>query len=102
VAARVVSFPSTELFERQPVEYREAVLPKSITARVAIEAAATMGWDRYVGEHGAVIGLDRFGASAPINTLYEQFGLTARGVAECAMRVFEQATVTGKRGGSHE
>ncbi|MFQ5421556.1 MAG: transketolase C-terminal domain-containing protein, partial [Anaerolineae bacterium] len=84
VAARVVSMPSWELFAAQPAAYQESVLPAAITARVAIEAGVTLGWERYVGSQGKIIGLDHFGASAPYQTLYEKFGLTATAVADAA------------------
>ena len=84
--------PSWELFERQPAEYRDRVLPPAVRARVSIEAGATMGWHRYVGDQGDVIGLDRFGASAPASVLYEQLGFTAEAVAERAARVVERET----------
>ncbi|MFQ5436120.1 MAG: transketolase C-terminal domain-containing protein, partial [Anaerolineae bacterium] len=84
VAARVVSMPSWELFAAQPADYQESVLPAAITARVAIEAGVTLGWERYVGSQGKIIGLDHFGASAPYQTLYEKFGLTATAVADAA------------------
>ncbi len=87
IAARVVSLPSTDLFEHQPVEYREEVLPPWVKARVVIEAGATFGWDRYVGADGAVIGLDRFGASAPYQELYENLGLTTKRVVAAALRM---------------
>jgi transketolase len=74
--------PSWELFEAQPESYRHSVLPSEVTARVAIEAGATQGWNRYTGDKGTVIGLDHFGASAPIQELYTRFGLTAERVAE--------------------
>ncbi|MCS6843817.1 MAG: transketolase [Caldilineales bacterium] len=85
VAARVVSLPSWELFDAQPLSYRQAVLPPEVTVRVAVEAGVTLGWERYVGCHGAVVGLDRFGASAPYQTLFKEFGLTAEAVAEKAL-----------------
>lgn len=78
----VINMPSWELFERQSREYRNQVLPPEIRTRVAIEAGSPFGWHRYIGEKGAVIGLDRFGASAPYKTLYEKFGLTADQVVE--------------------
>ena len=84
IAARVVSFPSWELFEKQPQAYRESVFPASIRARVAVEAAATFGWHRWIGSDGAVIGLDHFGASAPFEILYREFGITAERVVEAA------------------
>jgi transketolase len=76
IAARVVSFPSWELFERQPEEYRNTVLKPEIKARISIEAASTMGWERYVGLDGIAIGINRFGASAPGEVLFEKFGIT--------------------------
>jgi len=82
IRARVVSMPSWELFAEQPADYRERVLPKALTARVAIEAATSFGWHRWIGDHGAALCLDHFGASAPADRLYEEFGLTARHVAE--------------------
>jgi len=78
---RVVSFPSWELFEAQPEAYRESVLPSTITARVAVETGTTMGWHKYVTDGGAIIGLDRFGASAPAGTLFTEFGFTAEHIA---------------------
>ena len=75
-AARVVSMPSTDVFDAQDAAYREAVLPKAVTARVAIEAASTGGWWKYVGGQGAVMGIDRFGESAPAGDLFKAFGFT--------------------------
>lgn len=80
VAARVVSLPSFELFEDQTQEYRDGVLPPSVTARVGIEAAIRQGWDRYVGAGGAFVGMTGFGASAPLKDLLEEFGLTVDSV----------------------
>ncbi len=80
---RVVSMPSWELFEREPRDYREAILPPEVEARVAVEAGVSLGWDRYVGPKGRVIGVNRFGASAPYKVIFEKFGLTVeRIVAE--------------------
>jgi transketolase len=76
VSSRVVSMPCTELFDRQTVEYRDSVLPPHITARVAIEQASSFGWHRYVGDRGAVVGMDHFGASAPMQPLQDAFGFT--------------------------
>ncbi len=84
---RVVSMPCAELFEAQSAAYRESVLPARIRARVAVEAGTTLAWGRYVGLDGAVVGLDRFGASAPYQTIYRELGLTAEAVAEAARRV---------------
>ena len=81
-AARAVSMPSWELFEAQPQEYRDAVLPPDVPARVAVEAAVPLGWARYVGAHGEMIGLQRFGASAPYKVLAEKLGFTAEAVAD--------------------
>ena len=74
---RLVSFPSWELFEEQDEAYRAEVLPPAITRRVAVEAGIAMGWQRWVGDAGRVVALDRFGASAPAETVFEQLGLTA-------------------------
>jgi transketolase len=83
--ARVVSMPSFELFEAQPQAYRDEVLPPTITARVAVEAAATLGWDRYIGPKGVMIGMRTFGASAPLKDVMPHFGFTADHVAEAAL-----------------
>ena len=80
IKARVVSMPCTDAFDAQDADYRESVLPAAVTARVAIEAGVTDGWWRYVGTHGRVIGLDRFGESAPANELFEHFGFTTDNV----------------------
>lgn len=83
---RVVSMPSWELYDRQPDSYKESVLPKSITRRISIEAAATLGWERYIGERGLAIGVDRFGLSAPGPEIAKEFGLTPDNVAALARR----------------
>ena len=85
VRARVVSMPSIEVFEVQPREYRDSVLPPGARARIAMEAAAPMPWYRLVGDNGAVLALDHFGASAPYERLYEEFGLTPEHVVERAL-----------------
>ena len=77
---RIVSFPSWELFRQQPEEYQEKVLPKSIQNRLAVEAAVPMGWDHWVNSHGAVVGISHFGASAPADTLFKEFGFTVENV----------------------
>ena len=87
IATRVVSLPCWELFDRQPPDYREQVLPRAVTARVAVEQASTLGWDRYVGDRGAVIGMHTFGASAPLKQLLTRFGFTPERVAETAREV---------------
>jgi transketolase len=84
VGARVVSMPCWELFDRQPRAYRDEVLPPSVRARVAVEEASTLGWDRYVGDGGAVVGMHTFGASAPLKQLLIKFGFTPDQVAELA------------------
>lgn len=78
---RVVSMPSWELFAKQDATYQESILPKSVKARVSVEAGITMGWRRWVGDEGASVGIDHFGASAPAETLFEKFGFTAENVA---------------------
>ncbi|HPH98162.1 MAG TPA: transketolase [Anaerolineaceae bacterium] len=84
VSVRLVSFPSWELFAAQPEAYRTEVMPPSIKARVAVEAGMTLGWERWVGENGAVIGMHSFGASAPAKILYEKFGITPAAVIDAA------------------
>jgi transketolase len=81
---RVVSLPSTDVFDRQDAAYRESVLPKAVRKRVAVEAGITDFWRKYVGLDGAVVGLDRFGASAPAGDLYRYFGITTEAVVEAA------------------
>jgi transketolase len=85
--ARVVSMPCWEAFDEQSADYRNSVLPPTIRARVGVEAGATLAWGRYVGLEGGSVGLDRFGASAPYQILYEKLGLTARAVADTAREV---------------
>lgn len=85
IPVRLVSMPSWELFEMQPREYREAVLPPTVTARLAIEAAATQGWCRYIGERGDVIGVDRFGASAPGPVVMREYGFTVENAVARAL-----------------
>ncbi|MBN1629222.1 MAG: transketolase, partial [Thermoleophilia bacterium] len=87
IGARVVAMPSWELFEAQSFVYRDGVLPPEVELRVAVEAASTFGWERYVGRRGVVIGIDHFGASAPAGVLYEKFGLTVEKVVETAVEL---------------
>jgi transketolase len=87
VKARVVSLPSWELFAQQDAAYKESVLPKAVTARVSIEAGVTLGWERWVGTAGITIGIDRFGASAPYERIYEEYGLTPEAVVDAARKV---------------
>jgi transketolase len=84
VAARVVSMPSWELFEQQDDAYRSAVLPPSVTRRVAVEQASTFGWERYAGLRGTIIGMRTFGASAPLKELLVKFGFTPENVYAAA------------------
>lgn len=90
IQARVVSLPCWELFERQPVSYREAVLPPDVTARLAVEAGSPLGWERYVGRAGEIIGLDHFGASAPAPALMKAFGFTVEHVVSRARALMER------------
>jgi transketolase len=87
VPARVVSLPCWERFEAQPPAYRESVLPRDVRARVAVEAGVSLGWERWVGDEGAIVGLDHFGASAPAGTIFERFGFTIDRVAGVARDV---------------
>jgi transketolase len=82
---RVVSMPSWELFDAQPAEYRDQILPPAVKAKIAIEAGSAQGWHRFVGDAGRIVALDHFGASAPAQTLFEKFGLTAEHVVEKAL-----------------
>jgi transketolase len=84
IAARVVSLPSWELFDRQDDDYLESVLPKSVKARVSVEAASTCGWERYAGVGGAMLGMHRFGASAPGKDVMKAFGFTTDNIVESA------------------
>jgi transketolase len=86
VKARVISLPSWELFERQPSEYRDSVIPPKVTARVTIEAGAVLGWERYAGPTGAIIGMRSFGSSAPFKDLFKEYGLTADAVYQAARK----------------
>ena len=91
VRSRVVSMPSWDVFEQQPREYRDAVLPPAVKARVAIEQASAFGWERYVGGEGAVIGMHTFGASAPLKALQQEFGFTVEHVVETARAALQRA-----------
>ena len=87
VKVDVVSMPSWELFDKQEEGYRESVLPRTVRARVAVEAGARVGWEHYAGLDGAVVGMDTFGASAPYKEVYKHFGITAERVAQEARRL---------------
>jgi transketolase len=90
IAARVVSLPCWELFEQQDEAYRNEVLPPDVRKRVSVEVGVSLGWERWVGDEGAVIGLDHFGASAPAGTIFERFGFTTDRVADVARRVIRE------------
>jgi transketolase len=92
VRARVVSLPSWELFDHQDEAYRHSVLPPAVTARVSIEQASTLGWDRYVGPTGTMVGMHTFGASAPLKAVQTKFGFTPERVAEAAREAIERSS----------
>lgn len=87
IQVRVVSMPSWELFEHQSQEYKESVFPPDVTARVSVEQASTLGWAKYVGPNGVSIGMETFGASAPLKALQEKFGFTVEAVVEAAKSI---------------
>lgn len=95
IGARVISMPSWELFEKQSVEYKESVLPSSVKARVAVEAGVKLGWERYIGERGAFVGMSSFGASAPVDAVFKGFGITSDAVVVAAKKVM---TLVGGNG----
>jgi transketolase len=95
-ATRVVSMPCWELFAEQDQGYRDQVLPPSVRARLAVEAAATFGWERWVGEDGEVVGIDHFGASAPGAIVLEKFGFTPGNVADRARALLARLGEGGK------
>ncbi|MGD2067301.1 MAG: transketolase, partial [Gemmatimonadota bacterium] len=95
IPTRVVSLPSWHLFQRQERAYRDEVLPPSVAARVSVEAGVTLGWDRWVGPEGRSVGLDHFGASAPWQVLYDQFGFTADAVAGAAAELLPATSAAG-------
>jgi transketolase len=90
IRVRVVSMPSTELFEKQTDDYKKAVLPDSVTNRLAVEAASPFGWDKYVGVNGDVIGIESFGASAPGEVMMEKFGFTVENIANRALSLVQR------------
>ena len=92
IAARIVSMPSWELFDDQPKDYRDQVLPPSVRARVSVEAGTTKGWERYVGLDGASVGMTGYGASAPAGVLYEKFDITAERVAQEARNLVNRGS----------
>jgi transketolase len=90
VKARVVSMPCIELFERQSEQYKQSVLPDSVRARVAVEALSSFGWHKYTGLDGKVVSIDHFGASAPADILFREFGFTSDVVTAAAMETLER------------
>jgi transketolase len=91
VSTRVISLPSWELFERQSAEYRESVIPPGVPARLTVEQASTLGWERYAGPSGRMIGIDTFGASAPMADVQRHFGFTVEAVLEAIRRQVESS-----------
>jgi transketolase len=87
IAVRLVSFPSWDLFERQPRAYREAVLPPTLKKRIAVEAGIRQGWEQYIGEGGIFIGMSSFGASAPASVLYKEFGITVDAIIAATVQL---------------
>jgi transketolase len=90
VAIQVVSLPCWEVFLAQDEAYQEKVLPKSVSARVAIEAGATLGWHRFVGLKGRIIGIDRYGESAPAPALFQYFGLTVENIVSTVENILNK------------
>src|SRR5215813_4230423 len=90
IRSRVVSMPSWEIFEHQPQAYRDSVLPPKVKARVAVEQGSTLGWDRYVGNSGRGIGMNTFGASAPLKALQKKFGFEPSQVVTAAKEHLKQ------------
>lgn len=91
IHARVISMPSWELFEEQPEDYRDTVLPKNVKTRLAVEAGASLGWHKYVGIDGKVIALDRFGASGPATELLEKFGFTVDNIVNQVLQLVQKS-----------
>jgi transketolase len=98
IDARVVSMPSWELFEAQPKEYRDSLLPPSVQARLAVEAGVPQGWHRYVGDRGDVVGLDHFGASAPGSILMREFGFTVENIVQRTLTLLSARKPRRRRG----
>ena len=92
IKVRVVSLPSWKLFDAQPREYRESVLPPKVRARLAIEAGVAQGWHKYVGDLGKIMSIERFGASAPAGVLAEKFGFTVEAVVAISKQMTESTT----------
>jgi transketolase len=94
IEARIVSMPSWELFDAQSPDYRDTVLPPAVVARLAVEAGVTQGWHRYVGTRGDVLGVDRFGASAPGEVVMREYGLTVDNVCRRSLDLLETLSKT--------
>jgi transketolase len=90
INTRVVSFPSWELFDAQTEEYKESVLPKAVKARVSIEAGVKQGWEKYLGDYGEAISIEKFGASAPYEVLFKEYGFTKEAVVKSVRRVLNK------------
>jgi transketolase len=84
INVRVVSFPSWELFLKQDAQYRESVFPSDVSNRIAVEAGVSMGWEKWVGNKGKIISVNKFGASAPYKTLYKEYGMTDTNIVNTA------------------
>ncbi len=91
VRVRLVSMPCLDRFAEQDEEYRDSVLPPGVRARVAVEAASPLGWDRWVGDDGDIVAMEGFGASAPAKALYEHFGFSGQAIADRARAVLERS-----------
>jgi transketolase len=94
IRSRVVSMPSWDIFEHQPQSYRDNVLPPNVTARIAVEQGSTLGWERYVGAGGQVIGMETFGASAPLKELQRKFGFEPERIVEAAIGLLKRHAAT--------
>jgi transketolase len=89
IKVRVVSFPSWELFEKQPESYKETVLPKYIKARISVEAGVKQGWERYTGDQGSSVSIETFGHSAPLNVIMDKYGFSSPNIINQAKKVLE-------------
>ena len=90
IKAAVVSMPSWELFEKAPAPYRERILPSDVKKRLAVEAGISMGWEKYVGEGGRIMGINRFGASAPGGKVMKEYGFSPENIVQTALEMFKK------------
>jgi transketolase len=90
IAARVVNMPSWEIFDEKSTDFKDQVLPPDVDARIAVEAGISMGWERYLGTGGKVIGIDRFGASAPGGTVLKNYGFNCERIVETALQMLNK------------